>query len=278
MRGERDVGKLRRWCVRRLLEGWSIRDASAHAMMPKSTVHDWWIRFQRKGWAGLVNESRRPHIIHRLPQETVARIIQVRLREGWCGEAIAAYLNQQERIKVSSGSVYKIIKECNLITRTYKPRRQRSYIRFQRTHPDSLWQTDIKYYGDEYLIAYLDDCSRYVPAIELYMEATTDNLLTLTDSALSHGRTPSQVLSDHGPQYYSNNSKSRFTLYLEAHGIMHITGSIGKPTTQGKIERFWQTFELYYPRFNDLNQFREYYNNKPHRSLNYKTPAQIYLT
>jgi hypothetical protein len=61
-----------------------------------------------------------------------------RAREGWCGEAIAAYLNQQERIKVSSGSVYEILKESSLITRTYKHRGQRTYIGFQRTHPDSL--------------------------------------------------------------------------------------------------------------------------------------------
>jgi transposase InsO family protein len=47
--------------------------------------------------------------------------------------------------------------------------------------------------------------------------------------------------------------------------------------TQGKIERFFQTFEQHYPRFNDLNRFREYYNNKPHRGLNYKTPVQVYL-
>jgi len=245
-------------------------------MMPKSTVHDWQMRFQRKGWAGLVNESRRPHIIHRLPQETVARVIEVRQREGWCSEAIEAYL-KAHGVQVSHGSIHTIIKQNHLPMRTYAPRRQRTYTRFARQHPDSLWQTDIKYYGDEYLIAYLDDRSRYVPAIELYMEATTDNLLNLTDYALSHGRTPSQVLSDGGPQFYSDNGKSRFTLYLESHGIQHITGSIGKPTTQGKIERFFQTFELYYPRFNDLNRFREYYNNKPHRSLNYKTPAQVYL-
>jgi len=53
-------------------------------------------------------------------------------------------------------------------------------------------------------------------------------------------------------------------------------GSIGKPTTQGKIERFWQAFELYYSRFNNLDRFREAYNHKPHRILNYKTPAEIY--
>jgi len=245
-------------------------------MTPKSTVHDWWIRFQWNGWVGLSDSSRRPRTIHRLPEETVQKVLEVRRTHGWCSEAIEAYLKARG-VQVSHGSIHAILKQNHLPMRTYAPRRQRTYIRFQRTHPDSLWQTDIKYYGDEYLIAYLDDCSRYLPGIELYTEATTENLLNLTDSALSHGRIPSQVLSDHGPQYYSDNGKSRYTLYLEAHGIEHITGSIGKPTTQGKIERFWQTFELYYPRFNDMERFREYYNNKPHRSLNYKTPAQVYL-
>jgi transposase InsO family protein len=246
-------------------------------MTPKSTVHDWRIRFQRKGWAGLSDESRRPHVIHRLPEETVARIIQVRLREGWCGEAIAAYLNQQEGIKVSSGSVYTILKENSLITRTYKPRRQRTYIRFQREHPDSLWQTDITNYANQYLIAFLDDCSRYVPSASLCLKATTDNVLETLEEALSNGRTPRQILSDHGTQYWSNDGPGRFTNFCERHGIEHIQGSIGKPTTQGKIERFFQTFQRYYPRFDDVDRFREYYNNKPHRSLKYKTPTQIYF-
>jgi len=38
MRGERDVGKLRRLCVRRLLEGWSVRDVSAHAQVWPLTI------------------------------------------------------------------------------------------------------------------------------------------------------------------------------------------------------------------------------------------------
>jgi len=223
-----------------------------------------------------MDASKRPHRIHRLPEEIVARVIEVRQREGWCSEAIEAYLKAQG-IQVSHGSIYTLLRRNGLITKPYRPRRKRTFIRFQRAHPDSLWQTDIKYYSSEYLIAYLDDCSRYVPAMELYPEATTDNVLTLTDSALSHGRTPGQVLSDHGTQFYSDDGKSRFTSYLEARGIEHIMGSTGKPTTQGKIERFFQTFERYYPRFNDLDRFRQYYNNKPHRSLNYKTPAKVYF-
>jgi putative transposase len=199
-----------------------------------------------------------------------------RLLQDWCSETIAAYL-QRQKVQVSSGSVHSILKQNQLITKPYKPRRQRTYIRFQRKHPDSLWQTDIKYYDNQYLIAFLDDCSRYLTGIALLKEATTSRILHLLDATLRLGRTPRQILSDHGTQFYSDDGGSRFTTYLEAHGIEHIMGSIGKPTTQGKIERFFQTFELYYPRFNSPTQFKQYYNQKPHRSLNFLTPAEVYL-
>jgi len=245
-------------------------------MTPKSTVHDWWSRFQWNGWVGLSDASRRPHTIHRLPEETVQKVLEVRQREGWCSEAIEAYL-KAHGVQVSHGSIHTIIKQNHLPMRTYAPRKQRTYIRFQRAHPDSLWQTDITNYANQYLIAFIDDCSRYVPSASLCLEPTTDNVLETLQEALSNGRTPHQILSDHGTQYWSNPGPGRFTSFCETHGIEHIQGSIGKPTTQGKIERFFQTFEQYYPRFNDLDRFRDYYNNKPHRSLKYKTPAQVYL-
>jgi transposase InsO family protein len=113
---------------------------------------------------------------------------------------------------------------------------------------DPLWQTDITNYANQYLIAFLDDCSRYVPSASLCLKATTDNVLETLETALSNGRTPRQILSDHGTQYWSNDGPGRFTNFCERHGIEHVQGSIGKPTTQGKIERFFQTFMLYYPR------------------------------
>jgi transposase InsO family protein len=272
----RDKVKLRRWCVRRLLEGTGIEDIQPIANVSRRTLHYWLERFQRNGGEGLLDKSKRPHTIHHLNADVVEKVIQLRQQHGWCGEAISAHLRRQ-RIQVSNGSVYKILHYHTLPIKTYAPRRQRTYIRFQRTHPDSLWQTDIKYYGCQYLIAYIDDCSRYVPAASLHAEATTDNVLETLEEALSNGRTPKQILSDHGTQYWSNDGPGRFTNFCETHGIEHIQGSIGKPTTQGKIERFFQTFTLYYPRFNDMPRFLEHYNKvKPHRSLKFLTPAEVY--
>jgi transposase InsO family protein len=90
-----------------------------------------------------------PHRIHRLPEETVQKVLEVRRREGWCSETIAAYLKRQ-KIQVSSGSVHSILKQNQLMTQPYKPCRQRTYIRFQLEHPDSLWQADIKYLFRKY--------------------------------------------------------------------------------------------------------------------------------
>jgi transposase InsO family protein len=117
----------------------------------------------------------------------------------------------------------------------------------------------------------------YIPAASLHTEATTDNVLETLQQALSNGRTPRQILSDHGMQYWSSGGPSRFTDFCATHGIEHILGSTGKPTKQGKIERFFQTFTAYYPRFNDMTEFLEHYNHvKRHRSLNFLTPAEVY--
>jgi len=160
----KDKLKLHRWCIRRLLQGWPVSNVADHAQTPQRTIYAWWNRFQWNEWVGLTDASRRPHRIHTLPKETVQKVLEVRRREGWCSETIAAYL-QRQKVQVSSGSVHSILKQNQLITKPYKPRRQRTYIRFQRAHPDSLWQTDIKYYGNRYLIAFRDDCSRYLTGI-----------------------------------------------------------------------------------------------------------------
>jgi transposase InsO family protein len=148
----------------------------------------------------------------------------------------------------------------------------------------SLWHMDWKQLSNgRWWIAVMDDASRLIMNYGVFQTATAEHTIHVLKQAIDKHGCPHELLTDRGSQFYANESERRekgvrqFTAYLEGHGIEHIMGSIGKPTTQGKIERFFQTFELYYPRFNDLNRFREYYNNKPHRSLNYKTPAQVYL-
>jgi len=222
----REKLKLRRWCVRKIIQDWPVRKVADHAQTPLRTVYDWWYRFQRKGGEGLADTSRRPHTIHRLPHETVEKVLHVRRTQGWCSEAIEAYLKAQG-VHVSHGSIYTILKKHQLITKPYKPRQQRTFKRWQRKRPDSLWQTDIKYYGARYLIAFLDDCSRYLIGADLCRNATTLRIFHTLEDCLSNGRTPRQILSDHGTQFYSNDGPTQFTKFCEANGIQHIMASTG---------------------------------------------------
>lgn len=212
----RDKLKLRRWCVKRLLEGEDIESIRTVAKGSRRTLYYPLERFRRNGGEGLIEKSRRPP--HNPPPRTQSG------REGYRAQ------RKVWMVEVSNGSVYTILHNNTLPIKTYAPRR-RTYIRFQRTHPDSLWQTDIKYYDHQYLIAFLDHCSRYVPNAILCKHATTRRILKLLDTTLRRRRIPKQILSDHGTQFYSEYRGSQFTAYLETHGIEHIMGSIRRDDT-----------------------------------------------
>ena len=61
-------------------------------------------------------------------------------------------------------------------------------------------------------------------------------------------------------------------------GIEHITASVRRPTTCGKIEAFHKAYEVESHLFKVHWSFIRYYNyTRPHEGINYLTPAEIYL-
>lgn len=214
--------------------------------------------------------SRKPRTIHSTPDNIVNEVIWLRKETGWNEKAIA------QCVDIGHTTVYKILKANGLIE-SIGSRKKRTYCSFSREHPDSLWQTDIKYHNGLYLIAYIDDCTRYVPDAVLMEKATTDAIIRHLRGLFEY-RIPRQILTDHGTQYWSRHGRSDFDEFCEQHGVEHIMGGIGKPTTQGKIERFFRTFNMYYPRFRCMDEFLYNYNHVMlHGSLGYRTPGSVYF-
>ena len=176
-------------------------------------------------------------------------------------------------------TVYRILCQSNLNKPLQKPRIKRSYIRWQREHSNSLWQCDLKLVGEEWLITILDDHSRYVTASQIFKEGTSENVIWLLDQAVHEYRKPREILTDHGTQFWSvRRGESNFDTYCIDNKIKHILGGIGKPTTLGKIERWFRTYDQEHAKFQLHRKFIEYYNyERPHMSLNYKTPAEAYF-
>lgn len=240
------------------------------------TLRRWTARLNQTEW-DLRDSSKRPKTIHyKITQETKDKIISLKKQTGWGAEKI------EEVINVGHTTINKILKKNNL-THTNPERRKRiKYIRWQRDHPNSLWQidhTDEQENGYCYTLSVIDDCSRYSLALIQLKNITTDEVLRVLSQLIkTHGK-PKQILSDNGNVYGLTSEDSKFDIWCRRNGIKHIRSAIHSPTTTGKVERLFQTMDREMPFCNnDSEMFRMRYNHfRPHMSLHGKVPADIYF-
>jgi len=109
---------------------------------------------------------------------------------------------------------------------------------------------------------------------------TTDNALQLLKEAMDRfGWLTSigQVLTDRGTQFYANkrdkngNADSRFEEFLEKNKIKHIKARVKHPQTNGKLEKWNDTYERNRFRFDNFDNFMNWYNTvRFHESLDTK--------
>ena len=279
MKKPRDIVKLRRWCIRRRGEGVPVHEICTSTRIPRRTFYNWWNRYRQHGVEGLDARPRTPHIIHRTPPQLREKILRLRQEKGWCPILIEGYLRRAESIEIGHTTIHRLLKQAGLNNPLQTPRRQRSYKRWQRKHPNSLWQCDLKVVGAKWLITILDDHSRYITGSQIFKDGTTENVIWLLDQAIHEYAKPREILTDHGTQFWSvRRGESTFDTYCHEKGIKHILGGIGKPTTQGKIERWFRTYDKEHARFPLHWKFIQYYNyERPHMALDYSTPAEVYF-
>jgi len=256
----RDTVKLRCWCVRRREEELPISKICTLAKIPRRTFYNWWNRYCEGGFENLVDRSRRPSTIQKTSDETVRMIIDLRKETGWCPHRIAGHLRRKS-INISHMTVYRILCREGLNHPLEKPRIKRTYKRWQRISPNSLWQCDLKLVGPRWLITILDDHSRFITASKLFKEGTAENVIWLLDRAIHEYAKPMEILTDHGSQFWSvRKGESSFDAYCESNKIKHILGGIGKPTTLGKIERWFRTYNQEHAKFQIHKKFIKYWS------------------
>ena len=244
------------------------------------TLKRWNSKLNAGNW-DLLDQSRRPHTIHnKITKEIENKVIKLREKTGWGGNKLLVNLPE---LKISSMTVNKILNKYLLCHETKNKGKQKKWVRWQREHPNSLWQIDHTDEQDKlncYTLSILDDCSRYSLALTKLNHVTTNNVTNILDILMKKNGKPKQILTDNGSAYGSTSKHSKFDRWCRKRGIQHIRSKIHSPTTNGKVERLFKTMdeEMKFCN-NDLEQFRIRYNHfRPHSSLNNKSPANIYFT
>jgi len=238
------------------------------------TLRRWTQKLNNDNW-DLCDKSKRPKIIHKkITSEMENKIITIKRKTGWGAEKIESLVN------LSHTSINKVLKKHKLTEPTKRKKKRIKYVRWQRKHPNSLWQIDHsdQKVEDKYVISVIDDCSRKSLSFLPVNRVTTDVVIKLIDDLIKIYGKPKQILTDNGSAYGSKSKHSRFDIKLRKRGIEHIRGAVHSPTTQGKVERLFQTFKREFKFCNgDSELWRMKYNHfRPHMSLENKTPDEIY--
>ena len=214
-----------------------------------------------------------------------ASLLQEKIR-GQCG------------LNIPLGVIHRVMVEENLAREEPgKKKKRRRWIRYERTHSNSLWHTDWKQihggmHDGRWFLCYEDDASRFVTGYGIFDNATTENALRVLDGAIKNHGKPASIMTDHGAQFYASkrgsggNGGSVFERRLVELGIRQILAGVRHPQTNGKIERLHgeiqrklHEFEAIMMRKSDpMDLFMQWYNyRRTHMSLNDgETPAEAF--
>jgi putative transposase len=230
--------KKRIWAIKQKEKGQLTDSQIASAQnVTRRAIQKIWTKYKLEGLDALRDKPK-----GRKPTATSEDILNeiLKLRKDGYGIRRINGLLKQRGLHVPIKRIHNELRRLNLVKREPKKGKRYKYIRWERKHSNSLWQTDYCYISklECWLCAWLDDHSRFITAADYFTEATTENVLSLFDKASKRYGLPKQTLSDRGTQFYAvRGESSRFKEYLSGLEVEHIYASIKKPTTCGKLER-----------------------------------------
>lgn len=261
-------------------------------------------RARLEGMEAVRKKSRRPHTNPRATaQEVRDRIVFLRneLTRAGLDAGPESIWDRLDEPRPHPTTIYRILKASGKVENNPRKRPKRTYIRFQAALPNEMWQSDVTHVrlkdgSDVEVISWIDDHSRYALHLSAHQRVTVPIVVATFTTATREYGYPQATLTDNGAVYTAKyaagakdgtNQLNMFEKLLHDLNITQKNGLPGRPTTQGKVERFQSTMKQWLnarPPAKDLTelnayltQFQTLYNTiRPHRSLNRRTPHTAY--
>ena len=278
----------------RLEEGFSTKDVCAELGMATSCLNRW-VQLYREFGEGGLQPAPQPSGKNKLPEAVHNQIVELRQQHPHFGiKRISQWLRRRFFMPASPETVRRRLHKANLMPKQ-KAKKKRNITRprfFERATPNQMWQSDIFTFrlGGRYayLIAFMDDYSRFIVGADLFRSPTAQAVIEVYRIAAGEFRPPKEMLTDNGRQYTSWRGTSRFEAELKKDRVAHFKSRPQHPMTLGKIERFWSTLWqdfLVRAQFESFESARErirfwikYYNHKrPHQGIEGLCPADRFF-
>ena len=210
------------------------------------------------------------------------KLILIEHPKNSCARIMERKILAKHNIHIPHNTIHMVLKQAGYAKDDPKKQKRRKWVRFEREHSLSLVHTDwheSKAIPGKQVIAYLDDASRMILAMDEWDNASTENAVKTLKKAMQFANQYTgikQILTDNGSQF-----QVEFDGVLKKCRIEHVLSRVNHPQTNGKIERFYQTYGNKRLRFRTLDEFVNWYNReRMHMSLNMRhaeTPWEAFI-
>lgn len=162
--------------------------------------------------------------------------------------SVHAAMTRRGLVPPSRASLARIFARAGEVVPAPRKRPRSSYRRFVYPAPNCCWQLDatevaMSWGRTAVVHQLLDDHSRLALASVVAWAETSAAAVRVVQVAIARHGVPQRFLSDNSQAFNPTRRGRRGVLvdYLTSLGVEAMTGKPGKPTTQGKNERFHQT-------------------------------------
>ncbi|WP_233195665.1 IS481 family transposase [Corynebacterium sp. 13CS0277] len=283
--------------------GQPVAQIAADLNLTRQTIYNILHAYERHGEQALTPKSRRPHTNPTRVNEALTKAI-LDLRTTLTAQGLDAgpvtirwHLTQQGLYAPAASTIHRILVNAGMVTPHPKRRPKSSYIRFNAAMPNECWQFDVTEYrlvnGTKVeILDCIDDYSRMIIDAKAYPVVTGQIVVDFAEKAFATYGAPQSTLTDNGMIFTSRltgrpGARNGFERLLAGLHIEQKNGRPSHPQTQGKIERWHQTFKKILraqPPAHTIQELQkqlddavELYNNRrPHSSIGGKIPHHAY--
>ena len=264
-----------------------------------TTIERWYRNYKNGGFDALIPQGRvdegKPRKLDADLQEQIKYLKQNYPRMS--ASAIFRQLHDNGSIVTGEVSESTVCRYINQLALELKTTTNRDMRRYERPHINEVWCGDSSVgpylktadglKRKVYIIALIDDASRFIVGIDVFFHDNFVNLMSVIKSAVAKYGRPQIFNFDNGKSY---RNKQMELLAARIGSVLHFDQPY-TPTQKAKIERWFRTMKdqwmvaLDIRDFHSLDELRgnllayvNTYNNSPHSSLKGKTPQERFFS
>ena len=264
-----------------------------------ATIEKWYLNYKKYGFDALIPKARADAGMSRKLDEDLKEQIRY-LKSNYprmSAAAIFRQLSSNGSIALGEVSESTVCRFVNQIQLELKQTPNRDMRRYERPHINEVWCGDSsvgpRLTDDSgkkhrvYVIALIDDASRFITGIDVFFNDTFVNLLSVMKSAIAKYGRPKIFNFDNGKSYRNKQME----LLAARIGTTLSYCQPYTPTGKAKIERWFRTMKdqwmaaLDMRDFHSLDQLRasllayvQRYNQSPHSSLRGISPQERFFS